>query len=1056
MAKRKKFINDQLNTNWIIPVLVITLSIAQAFDVQGQGTRGNSRSRRGASLIEIISQQMMTDADKNADKAISKNEMQQIGETWFDRINPDRADLISREEFLMRFDLILPASQGGRRRSVSRGPNSNRNLGVFLAVDENKDAFLSKGEWTSTFNKWFLEWRDAGVEELSVEQIMKGLESEMPRTNMTGAYGQNVQERIPGLPSPPPAPILSPNDAIQTIDIDPNFHLELMASEPTVEDPISITFDSDGRMFVIEMRNYMLDMDRSGERDAIARISLLEDSNGDGRYDHSTVFLDQLINPRSVSAYRGGIFYVADGKLYFAQDTNADRRADMNLLVDPDYGGGNIEHAPNGMLPAMDNWIYNARSQRRYRWIDDKLIIQPTENRGQWGITQDNYGRLFFNVNNSQLLGDFTPPNYLGRNPNFQANAGLNLFVSTDQRVFSNRMNTGINRGYSREVLDDTGRAYVFASSCGPVIYRGDNFPQEFVGNAFVCDPALNLIKRNLVFDQNLTLSSRFAYPDREFIASTDERFRPVNAFNGPDGTLWLVDMYRGIAQYGMFMTEYLKKETLERELHKGIHLGRIYRVVSNEKPPSPVLRLSLEDTSSLVNRLGHPNGWVRDTAQRLLVERQDKSATTALVRVISSSSNPLQQIHALWAIEGIYSAISSNHQSESNSASIHLISLKSAESLSVDPELSKTVFDSCLDAINHSDPKVQVAAIRVTESLSSQSTERQMALLRILQALTEQDTPGEVLFQAALSGGNLPKPQVIPVLAKIVSKEIHHLIIREAVVTGLHHWELQFLQYLLSDPAWTESQPGRSAILQALAGAIIKEAIPTKVELLLSLTSEQNDHETLWRRRSLLEGIAENARGRITNKIRFREQPSAWQILERDELPSHRTLLNKSLALFNWGDLDDGLAAENPVILSTIPKTKQEAERLSKGKALYQQVCAGCHGLNGEGLKPLAPPLANSEWLSESSERLIKILLHGITGPVEVGGSSYQPPDILPEMPALAVLNDNQIAEVLSYISNEWSNSADRISSDHVAKIRSATVSRRLPWTQEELLRVK
>src|SRR5207244_3757979 len=175
------------------------------------------------------------------------------------------------------------------------------------------------------------------------------------------------------------------------------------------------------------------------------------------------------------------------------------------------------------------------------------------------------------------LLADFTPPNYMSRNPHHRTSAGLNLAVATDQRVFTIRMNTAVNRGYLTNVLDSAGKLYVFSSSCSPVIYRGDNYPAEFQGNAFVCDPSANLIKRNLVFDQNLTFTSKFAYDNSEFLASTDERFRPVNVFNGPDGALWVVDMYRGIIQYGMFMTGFLRRESLERGLDKGIHLGRIY-----------------------------------------------------------------------------------------------------------------------------------------------------------------------------------------------------------------------------------------------------------------------------------------------------------------------------------------------------------------------------------------------------------------------------------------------------------------------------------------------
>ena len=1023
---------------------------------QSQNRQNNSRSRRGPSLTELISQQLMVTGDKDENGSISQIEMADASRAWFDRLNPDKARRISREEFLRRFERLLPSNNDTSRRSSSRGRQPGRNLGVFLAIDSNGDSFLNPKEWTETFENWFLQWSEGGPPELNLEQIIKGLESEMPRTNLTGAYGQNAQERIAGLPTPPPSPILSSEAALKTIDIDSGFHLELMASEPTIQDPISLSFDADGRLYVIEMRNYMLDMNRSGERDPIARISRLEDRNGDGHYDHSTVFLDGLVNPRSISNYRGGIFYVADGKLFFARDNTADGHADENLLVDPDYGGGNIEHAPNGMMPAMDNWIYNARSQRQYRWIHNTLVVRATENRGQWGITQDNYGRLFFNVNNSQLLGDYTPPNYLSRNPNYQATAGLNLFVSTDQRVFSRRMNTGINRGYSKDVLDASGRAYVFASSCGPVIYRGDNFPSEFVGNAFVCDPALNLIKRNIVFDQNLSFSSRFAYPDREFIASSDERFRPVNAFNGPDGTLWIVDMYRGIAQYGMFMTEYLKKETLERELQKGIHLGRIYRVVSNAKPPSPVLRLSGEDSPALVSHLGHPNGWVRDTAQRLLVERQDRSAALDLLEVIRTSSDPLQRIHALWTIEGIFTGLPEGQSGDAASNSIRLVSLKLGDGLPPDPTLPLNLFEGCLAAIADANPKVRVAAIRVCESLSRNTIDRQQALQKSLDDNSSEDTPDEVLFQAALSAGSLPMPTGIPVLAKIARMAIQHLIVREAVISGLHNWELQFLQYLLTDPEWRESLPGRSAMFQALASAIVKEAVPTKVELLLTLIAEQDAAESQWRRRGLLEGLASNARGRITKPIRFKAAPKALRHLESKVQGMNRTLLEQSLALFTWGDRIEDTPSPNEANLSRTPATKEEAEVLANGKVLYQQVCAGCHGLNGEGLKPLAPPLVESEWLSDRSDRLIRIVLQGIAGPVHVNGTRYQAPNILPEMPALSVLDDFQIFAVSRYIQSEWGQVTDEISSELVSEIRTSTSSRNLPWTEAELLRLE
>jgi hypothetical protein len=471
---------------------------------------------------------------------------------------------------------------------------------------------------------------------------------------MSGASVVSSQDPIPGLPKPPPSPVLPPYKAIESMQMVDGFEFKLAASEPMIQDPVALSFDENENLYVVEMRSFMLDIDRTGELDPICRISLLKDSDGDGVMDESHVFLDELIVPRAVLATHGGILFVENYQLYFAKDTNEDGRADVRILMDPDYGRSNIEHAPNGLMRAMDNWIYNGRSPWRYRWIKGRLVRERTEIRGQWGMTQNEYGRLFYNVNNSQLLGDFTPPNYMGRNENYPSSAGLNLFVATDQRVYTTRMNTAVNRGYLPDVLDDSGRLHVFASSCSPVIYRGDQYGDAFVGNAFVCDPAANIIKRNFVFEEEMTLSAKQAYQGFEFLSSSDERFRPVNLHAGPDGCLWVLDMYRGIAQYGMFMTDYLRRETLDRNLQKGIHYGRLYRIVNQKKQPRAPLKLNTMSSMDLVGMLGHPDGWIRDTAQRLIVESGGRSLIPDLLFFAQHSIKPFGTIHALWSIEGL------------------------------------------------------------------------------------------------------------------------------------------------------------------------------------------------------------------------------------------------------------------------------------------------------------------------------------------------------------------------------------------------------------------
>mgnify|MGYP001553468889 CR=1 FL=1 len=1009
--------------------------------------------RGGAAPEAVLAGQLLAQGDKDADQKLNRAELAALAEAWFDRLDPDRVGRVRQEEFLLRFDRIASPQAAAGRRGGRGGGGSGNALGFFSATDLNRDAILTGEELKQAFEKWFPLWDTDKDGKLTAEELTKGLGSVLPRTNMSGTNGRESMDRIPGLPPVPPSPVLSPADSMATIQLDAGFKLELAASEPMIEDPIALSFDENGRAYVLEMRGYMLDIDRAKERDPIARISRLEDTDGDGRFDKSTVFLDGLILPRAIAATSGGVLYVSDYQLYFARDTDGDGKADKTELVDADYGRGNVEHAPNGLFRAMDNWIYNGESPTRYRLIQGTLVKQATEVRGQWGMTQDNYGRLLYNVNNSQLLGDFTPPNYMSRNAHHQASSGLNLFVSTDQRVFPIRMNTAVNRGYSPEVVDPkTGRTFVFASSCSPMVYRGDNFPAEFVGNAFVADPAVNMLKRNIVSDQNLTLSSRFAYEDREFLAATDERFRPVNLYNGPDGALWMVDLYRGVAQYGQFMTAYLRKETLARGLDKGVHYGRLYRIASTAKKPSAFPHLAGETSLALVARLSDANGWIRDTAQRLLVERGDRSAAPTLVQVVRSSSNPLARIHSLWTLEGLFAELPASAAPTPATAD-HMIKLYQADAKFAPeaPALTPDVLAACLQAVADPDPKIQVAALRVSESLTARNPANQRALLKAISAL-DAKTAEETLFQAALSAGNLPKPDALPLLSRIATQESEHLLIRDAVLSGLQDVELQFLQGLLADPQWAKSQPGRPAMLQALASAIVKERDPAKVETLLALVANQGADQA-WRRRSLLEGIAANLPVRPLRPIALTGAPAAFDALAKSDDQPVREQSEQIKALFSWPGHESAVA-KAPAARTLTPA---ETALVTAGATIFQQLCAACHGLTGQGTVPLGPPLLNSDWVLGSESRIIRIALQGVAGPITVNGTTYQPPNILPEMPGLApTLNDEQIASALSYVRRSWGHEAAPISPAQVAAARSETRELTRPWAPASLLEIK
>ena len=280
--------------------------------------------------------------------------------------------------------------------------------------------------------------------------------------------------------------------------------------------------------------------------------------------------------------------------LWFVEDLDGDLVADKKTLLDSVYGGRGLpEHSPNGLWRNIDNWHYNAKSTLRYKLENNqRLVVDSTEFRGQWGISHDDFGRLIYNYNWSQLHGDLVPPNYFSRNSNHITTSGIDHGLTIDRRVYPIRPTPAVNRGYIPGTLNEENKLLEFTSACAPLIYRGDLLPATFYGNAFVCEPAGNLIKRNIVKSNGPIISAHDPTPGTEFLASTDERFRPVYLANGPEGALYIADMYRGINQHGAYMTPYLEEQIRKRRLETPIHLGRIWRIVPEgynyQSPPTP------------------------------------------------------------------------------------------------------------------------------------------------------------------------------------------------------------------------------------------------------------------------------------------------------------------------------------------------------------------------------------------------------------------------------------------------------------------------------------
>jgi putative membrane-bound dehydrogenase-like protein len=484
------------------------------------------------------------------------------------------------------------------------------------------------------------------------------------------------------LPRFPPLP---PEAALQTLKVKEGFHLELVAAEPKVTSPVAVSFDENGRMFVVEMVDYS---ERRDEVPHLGRIRMLEDLDGDGVYEKSTIFATNLAWPTAVFCYNGGVFVAATPDILYLKDTNGDGKADVRETVFTGFAEGsvrlNVQEMLNTFVWGLDNRIHGATSGeggliRSLRHPEAKaldlhgrdFVIEPRgltmtseAGGGQHGLSFDDIGRRF-TCNNSDHLRLFMYDDaYAVRNPFYSMPAALQSIavdgpaaevyrISPDEpwRVIRTRWRVG---GLVPGPIEGGGRpSGYFTAATGVTIYRGEAYPEEFRGNAFVADCAGNLIHRKLLIPDGVEVKGQRAADEQkvEFVASRDTWFRPVQFAAAPDGTLYVIDMYREIIEHPWSLPENIKKLV---DLNSGFDRGRIYRIAPDGfKAPRPP-RLGKASTAELVATLESRDGWHRDTAARLLYERRDPAAVPLLVKLLEISHFGLARLHALYALQGL------------------------------------------------------------------------------------------------------------------------------------------------------------------------------------------------------------------------------------------------------------------------------------------------------------------------------------------------------------------------------------------------------------------
>jgi mono/diheme cytochrome c family protein len=665
----------------------------------------------------------------------------------------------------------------------------------------------------------------------------------------------------------------------------------------------------------------------------------------------------------------------------------------------------------NGLTVGLDNWVYAADYVARFRFMGGKWNIGADKGRSQWGLAQDDYGRLYFNYNSDVLRCDVLPAQYFLRNPNWPGTTGTNVQIMRDQTTWPGHPTPGVNRGYDDVTLRDDGSLRTVTATCGVHVYRGGLIGREFDGNAYACEPAGNLVKRMLVSETAGTLKAQNAYYGTEFLTSTDERFRPVNIATGPDGAMYIVDMYRGIIEHERFLTNYLIKNIEQRKLVSPIHMGRIYRIVPTGSHPKEFVFPT--DTPGLIQCLTSPNGFVRDTAQRLLVERHDFDNVDPLIHMAAAGPTALSRLHALWALDG----------------------------------MNQMQIPIALAALGDRDAHVRAAGIRLCEQYLIPAT-RPEVLPELLKLAADPDPAVQVQLVLTLSSTAEPKADEVITSLLDSNHDIQPATLRDAALSGLRGREVEFLEKLFSRPAWSQQSTTRADTIAALSRCVYMEHRAQGVERLIQLAADQSQ-ELSWRRTAILRGTTEPLAGAIRRTPKMLYLPHKPDSLASMLDSSDRTVksmasrLDKTLA---WPDKPG--VPPPPVV---VPLTSAQQAQFEHGKQIYTNICAACHQLSGTGQEGLAPPLVDSEWLLGTPQRTARIVLNGVTGPIKVGGVDYQL-----EMPGLAAMSDQDIADVLTYARREWEHTADPVSPETVQHIREATKERGAAWTAPELTQIR
>ena len=601
---------------------------------------------------------------------------------------------------------------------------------------------------------------------------------------------------------------MTPRESLAAMHVHGDFHVELFAAEPDVMSPVELVFDENDRIYVAEMLDYP--NDPPAGKPARSRIRLLEDTDGDGKIDRSTVFADNVLAVSGILPWKGGLIVTSAPDILYLKDTNGDGKADVRKVLYTGFPKSNQESRITNPRLSTDNWIYcsNSGNEGRVTAPDHPempaVLIRGTDFRfdpvsgrfeaasgpAQFGSTIDDFGNRYISQNTTHIRHVVVPMRYLARAPLLEVGAvaqdisdhgrpSARMYPLTGPQEWRKERTALRQKRYDENNLHRTEEvAGWFTAASGGTIYSGDAFPAGYVGNVFTGDVSGNLAHRDVLRPDAATFAAHRGEDGVEFLASTDVWFRPCEFANAPDGNLYMMDIYRQVIETPESIPEEIRKKI---NFYNGDTLGRIYRIVPNHPRRQGNLKPHLGAISSagLVAQLANPNGWNRQTAHRLLLERQDTAAVAELKKM-ASNAMPEARVHALWLLDA----------------------------------LGGLAPDDVARALKDPDGRIRKNALELSERFLAKSP----ALVE--GALAEvRDPDPEVQFQAALTLGNLKSARVLPLLAGLAHQRSADQWFRIAILSSSAD-DASALFHMLAEKGDSWAAPEMLAALSALIGA--------------------------------------------------------------------------------------------------------------------------------------------------------------------------------------------------------------------------------------------